>query len=85
MKNFIYNNDWFFSIGIPVSILIAIFISLFYFTKDSDIQVQDMSQEDRIRFEARCTNISGSRPACWKSEDWEVFFIEYCKRASCKE
>ena len=35
--------------------------------------------------QARCTKRSGSRPSCWKKKDWDVFFLEYCKRVSCQE
>ena len=49
---------------------------------------QTMSEEELILFEAsqaRCNKRTGSRPSCWNKKDWDVFFLEYCKRVSCQE
>jgi hypothetical protein len=57
--------------------------------KKIEKEKQTMSEEELILFEAskaRCTNRrSGSRPSCWKKRDWDVFFLEYCKRVSCQK
>ena len=56
--------------------------------KKIEKEKQTMSEEELILLEvsqARCTKRSGSRPSCWQEKDWDVFFLEYCKRVSCKK
>ncbi len=53
-------------------------------------QRSKMNDEEKIRFDAAqkmCSKTSGSRPSCWKKVDWDLFFLEYCKRLphQCKE
>ena len=49
-----------------------------------------MSDEEKVYYDASkkmCTKRSGSRPSCWQEVDWDLFFIEYCKRLphQCRE
>ena len=42
-------------------------------------------KNDNSGSQARCNKRTGSRPSCWNKKDWDVFFLEYCKRVSCQE
>ena len=80
---------------IALAILLTFIICMFKLEllKQEDLEKiekekQTMSEEEIILFEAsqaRCTKRSGSRPSCWNKKDWDVFFLEYCKRVSCQE
>jgi hypothetical protein len=80
---------------IPLAILLFLAVGTFKLEllKQEDLEKiekekETMSEEELILFEAsqtRCTKRSGSRPSCWKKRDWDVFFLEYCKRVSCKK
>lgn len=77
------------------TLLIAMLIGMFKVELDNQEKKRkieedklNMSKEELIIFEAehtRCTRIDGSRPSCWKEKDWDIFFLEYCKRVSCQK
>ena len=80
-----------FSITILVAIVLAMF-RLEYSNQEMKRQIEEdklnMSEEELIMFEAsqaRCTKRTGSRPSCWQKKDWDIFFLEYCKRVSCQK
>lgn len=80
---------------VPITILLIFIVVMFKLelSKQESLEKiekekQTMSEEELILFEAsqaRCTKITGSRPSCWRKEDWDIFFLEYCKRVSCQK
>ena len=51
--------------------------------KEEDRAKATMTQDEIIKYEASksfCTKRTGSRPSCWQKTDWDLFFLEYCKR-----
>ncbi|MFZ8932947.1 MAG: hypothetical protein ACO2ZP_03495 [Bacteriovoracaceae bacterium] len=80
---------------VPITILLIFIVGMFKleFSKQESLEKiekekQTMSEEELILFEAsqaRCTKRTGSRPSCWQKKDWDIFFLEYCKRVSCQK